>query len=154
MLKAWTRIYEWTKTWAAQYYPGWKSGVFFCLILSYLFLALSGFLFALFVSRGLFGFPLLLHVAIGGLFSICFSLTVVWRARDYSLDTSRTLFFKVIFWTFVASGLCLLVTALGSMLSFLSMEIQMSMIRVHRFFAFISLLCVTAFVYFSLNREE
>ena len=154
MLKVWTRIYEWTKTWAAQYYPGWKSWIFFCLIFSFLFLALSGFLFALFVPRGLYGLPLLLHVAVGGIFSLCFSITIVWRAQDYSLDAAQTLFLKIIFWTFVASGLCLLVTSLGSMLSFLSMQIQINMIKIHRFFAFVSLLCVFAFVYLSLNREK
>jgi len=154
MLKGWTRLYEWAKTWAEQFYPGWRSWVFFGLILSFLFLVLSGFLFALLVPRGLYGLPLLLHVAAGGIFAICLSMVVVWRARDYTLDVVQPIFLKVMFWTFVVSGLCLIVTSLSSMISFLSMPCQIGMIRWHRLFAFVSLASVFAFLYYSLDREK
>lgn len=156
MLKGWTRIrlYLWAKTWAEKFYPGWKSWVFFGLILSFVFLVLSGFLFAILIPRGLYGLPLLLHVAVGGIFAVCLSLAVVWRARDYTLEFNQPFLLKMMFWMFVVSGLCLIVTSLSSMLFFLSMQIQMGMIRWHRFFAFVSLACVSAFIYYSLNKEE
>jgi len=154
MLKGWTRLYLWAKSWGEKFYPGIKSWFFFGLILSFLFLAISGFLFALLVPRGLYGLPLLLHVAGGGIFAVCLSMVVVWRARDYSLDINQPLYLKIIFWTFVVSGLCLIITSLSSMLSFLSMQVQVGMIRWHRYFALVSLACVSAFIYYSLNREE
>ncbi|MFC2161823.1 hypothetical protein ACFLRX_09260, partial [Acidobacteriota bacterium] len=110
--------------------------------------------FALFIPRGLFGLPLLLHVAGGGIFAVCLSMAVVWRARYYTLDVNRPLFLKIMFWTFVISGLCLIVTSLSSMLSFLTMQIQVGMIRWHRFFALVSIACVSAFIYYSLYREK
>jgi len=154
MFKRWTRLYEWAKTWAGQYYPGWRSWIFFGLILSFMFLAISGFFFTLLVSRGLFGLPLLLHVAAGGIFAVCLSMVLVWRARDYTLDVVRPILLKVMFWTFVVSGLCLIITSLSSMVSFLSMHFQIGMIGWHRFSALVSLVSVSIFLYYSLNREE
>ncbi len=154
MLKGLTRSVEWAKTWAAQFYPGWRSWVFFGLILSFLFLVISGFLFALLIPRGLNGLPLLLHVAAGGIYAISLSMVVVWRARDYTLDVVLPILLKVMFWTFVVSGLGLIFTSLSSMISFISMTFQIGMIRWHRLFAFVSLVSVSAFLYYSLNREE
>ncbi len=154
MLKGWIRLYGWVKTWAVQFYPGWRSWVFFSLILSFLFLSISGFLFALIVPRGLYGLPLLLHVAAGGIFAICLSMVVVWRAREYTLDVVLPILLKVMFWTFVVSGLGLIFTSLSSMISFLSMTVQIGMIRWHRLFAFVSLASVSVFLYYSLDREE
>lgn len=147
-------MYLWAKAWADEHYPGWRRRVFFSLILSFLYLAFSGFFFALLIPRGLHGLPLLLHVAAGGIFAVCLSMVVTWRARDYTLDVEQPLLFKMIFWTFVVSGLGLTMTSLGSMISFLSMEFQIGMIRWHRFSGIVSLVCVSAFLYFSLNREE
>ena len=154
MLKGWTRLYEWTKTWAGQFYPGWRSWVFFGLILSFLFLAISGFLFFLLIPRGLYGLPLLLHVAAGGIFAVCLSMVVVWRARDYVLDVVQPILLKVMFWTFVVSGLCLIITSLSSMISFLSMQFQIGMIGWHRVSALVSLVSVSIFLQYSLHREK
>lgn len=154
MFKGWTRLYEWVKTWAGQFYPGWKSRVFFSLILSFLFLAISGFLFALLVRRGLYGLPLLLHVAAGGIFAICLSMVVVWRARDYTLDVVLPILLKVMFWAFVVTSLGLIVTSLSSMISFLSMPFQTAMIRWHRLFAVVSLASIFVFLYYSLDMEK
>ncbi len=153
MFKAWTRLYEWAKTWAGKFYPGWKSWIFFGLILSFLFLAISGFLFALLVRGGLYGLPLLLHVAIGGIYAICLSMVVVWRARDYKMDVLLPILLKVTFWAFVVTSLGLIVTSLSSMISFLSMPFQTAMIRWHRLFAFVSMVSVSFFLYYSLDRE-
>ena len=81
-------------------------------------------------------------------------MAVVWRARFYTLDVVQPILLKVMFWTFVVSGLCLIVTSLSSMISFLSMQFQIEMIRWHRLFAFVSLASVSAFLYYSLDREE
>ncbi len=154
MLKGLLRIYEGVRTWAERFYPGWKSWAFFSLILSFLFLALSGFFFFLFTRRGLFGLPLLLHVVVGGIFAVCLSMMVVWRARDYSMEAEQPVLLKALFWAFVVSGLCLIVTSLSSMISFLPMQFQIGMIKWHRFSAVMTLVSASIFFQYSLNREE
>ena len=42
-----------------------------CFYGSFLYLAASGFFFAIFIPRGLFGYPLVGHVMAGGLFAVC-----------------------------------------------------------------------------------
>ena len=154
MLKGWNRLYEWVQTWAGQFYPGWRRLVFFGLILSFLFLAVSGFPFFLLIPRGLHGLPLLLHVAAGGVFAVCLSMVVIWRAREYTLDVEQPILLKIMFWTFVVFGFCLIVTSLSSMISFLSMKFQIGLIGWHRFSALVSLVSASIFLYYSLNREQ
>jgi hypothetical protein len=155
----WERFSELAKKWAAQYYPGWWSWVFYGLLLSFIVLVFTGFGFALFVRRGLFGLPLLLHMVGGGVFAVCLSLVVIWRGRDYRSNLSRketttSFVLRVLFWVFVGSGLCLIITALGSMLSFFAMNTQSGMIDFHRYSGLVSLLSAIIFVHFSHDGKE
>ena len=66
----WKSLASWIGRWAKGHFSGWKVWGFYGLLLSFVFLALSGFGFALFCPRGLFGLPLLLHVIAGGIFAV------------------------------------------------------------------------------------
>lgn len=151
-------ILELAEEWAGKRYPGWRQWVFFGLILSYVFLAFTGFAFSIFSTRGLYGLLLLLHVVGGGIYAVSLSIMVVLRARDYSFATLRagipSLLPSFFFWIFILSGLSLIVTALNSMLPFFSFNTQLGIKEFHRYSALVSLLSAIAFVYFSLDGKE
>ena len=149
--------------WIKSYYPGWTKWIFLALAASLAYQAASGFLFAIFSPRGMFGIPLLAHVSLGGLFAVSLTLALIWRARAYRLDRqeaaavessalsvlknpSRSLIRKFLFWIFAAAGLCLMVTALGSMVPLFSFDAQKAMIVVHRYSALVTLLTALAFL--------
>jgi hypothetical protein len=149
--------------WIKNYYPGWTKWIFLTLAASFVYQAASGLLFAVFSPRGMFGVPLLLHVSLGGLFAVSLAFTLIWRARDYRLDRqeaaafesmacpvfknlSKSLVRKFLFWAFAAAGLCLMVTALGSMLPYFSFESQKAMIVVHRYCALVAFLASLNFL--------
>jgi len=114
----------------------------------------------------MYGFFLLLHVTVGGLFAVCLSLATILRAQHYRFDaenvkpgkdaqapggksTIPTLWQKISFWVFVASGLCLIVTALTLMLPYFTLNSLLDLFEVHRYSAVVSLLSAIAFTYFS-----
>lgn len=147
--------------WSDRDFSGWTKWFFHGLIMSSAFLILSGFFFALFIPRGLYGLSLLFHVMAGGVFAVCLSAVVVLRARHYPLEpgrpkkrAGRTLKTGILFWLGVASGLCLIVTALSSMLYFFPLTAQWGLIGVHRYGALVFLLSVIAFIYFSPDGKE
>ncbi len=150
------------KAWVRDYYPGWTQWIFIVLSASFLYLAASGFIFALFVPRGLFGLPLLAHVAGGGLFAFSLAGILMWRGRSYrpgqedeiSSDVLAYPLFKnpplalvrrAFFWTFAAFGLIQVLTALGSMLPIFTFETQVAMIVIHRYSALAILLAAILF---------
>ncbi|OGD19045.1 MAG: hypothetical protein A2W03_06495 [Candidatus Aminicenantes bacterium RBG_16_63_16] len=119
---------------------------------SFAYLAASGLVFAVFTTRGMFGIPLLLHVVAGGLFAACLAAFAILRAKDnvsgpesfvidrftlrkFPRSLPPELLRPVLFWVFVAAGLALAVTALGSMVRFFSFDAQAGMIDVHRYSA-------------------
>jgi hypothetical protein len=141
--------------------------IIICLGISFCFLAASGFLFPVLSSQRLYGFFLLLHVTVGGLFAVCLALATIMRARHYRLDAENISRDKnaqasggksnlqiswqtIFFWICVASGLCLIISALTLMLSYITVSSQLDMFEVHRYSALISLLSAMAFAYFSL----
>lgn len=143
--------------WIKNYYPGWTKWIFLALAASFVYQAASGLLFAVFSPRGMFGVPLLVHVSLGGLFAVSLAFALIWRARAYRLDRqeaeafeswacpffknlSKSLVRKFLFWVFAAAGLCLMVTALGSMVPLFSFNAQKTMIIVHRYCALVALL--------------
>jgi hypothetical protein len=143
-LKRLRTIYE---NWISLYYPGWTKWVFFCLIVSFCYLAASGFAFALLSSRGMYGVFLLLHVSAGGLFAMSLSVVLVLRAKDYVLDSiSKSDVQKTLFWIFVISGLLLILTALSSMLPWFTLSTQTVLSEVHRYSALFALLCAIIFI--------
>jgi hypothetical protein len=118
----------------------------------------------------IFGFFLLLHVVLGGLFSVCLCLAVVFRARYYVWDPEdfkgkkgslnlktrsgmRKLWQIIFFWVFVASGFALILTALSQMLPSFSLRAQFVLLEVHRYAALGLLLASIAFFYFSVIDE-
>jgi len=164
-LKTWDRALDYLINWARKNYPGWTAWVFFALVLSYIYLALSGLIFAWFVPRGLFGFPLLLHVAAGALFAISLTIILFLKARDYlpekvSLRAAaqknhqkggfwcpllkkslpRIYLEALAFWVFVVAGFLLATSTLGSMLPYFNYPAQIFFFHVHRWSALASVL--------------
>jgi hypothetical protein len=132
------------------------------LALSFLYLALSGLIFALIPGRSLFGVFLVLHVMLGGLFALCLTLLVLFRAGDFvftSPDDGTPLLqekvaWKAMFWIFSAAGAALTATALMPMLPLLSHTGQLLAVSIHRFSALAALLSFITFVYFGIQSQE
>ncbi|TEU03210.1 MAG: hypothetical protein E3J22_09000 [Candidatus Aminicenantes bacterium] len=165
-IKGWKERYN---QWIILRHPARERWVILCLGISYCLLAASGFLFALLSSQRLFGSFLLLHFTMGGLFAVCLPLATILRARHYRLDADEPAQGKdtpasggkaalpwspIFFWVFVASGLCLIVTALTLMLPYFSLIIQLDFFEVHRYSALVSLLSAIAFAYFSRVNDK
>lgn len=145
--------------------------VFVGLSTSFIYLAASGFAFAVFGTRGLFGIPLLLHVVAGGVFAISLAADVIIRAKEYSslIDVftskgrpmgyliglfSRPLRQSLLYWVFVIAGLVLVSTALLSMLSYFSFRTQVALVATHRWSALAAALSAMAFFDSVLPRKE
>ncbi len=163
-LSRWDKSLNYFISWGQKNYKGWTVWIFYALALSYLYLSLSGIFFAWFVSRGLFGFPLLLHVACGGLFAISLMAVLFLRARIYlplsgdegskkmsgegggfyCLALNRYLpriyFQAASFWLFVLAGFFLILSTLGSMLPYFNFPAQILFFNLHRWSAVISIL--------------
>ncbi len=153
-------------SWFISRYPANQRWIYIGLALSYGFLILSGFLFV-FLRVRMFGLFLLLHVVLGGLFSVCLCLAVVLRARFYTWNVEdfapanlktkagkRKIWQIVLFWVFVASGFVLVVTALFQMLPQFSLRAQLVILDVHRYAALEILLAGIAFYYFTAVDED
>lgn len=146
-------------------YPAAEKWSIILLSLSFVLLAASGFIHALFTAQSLYGYPLLLHVILGGVFSVCLSIVVVLQAPFYSFhkeaessnySASRgkvrrhvTVAQKMLFWLFVIPGLLLALTALSLMLPVFSLTAQLVVIDIHRYSALSTLLSAIAFTYFA-----
>ncbi|MGB9894138.1 MAG: hypothetical protein ACPLRA_06955 [Candidatus Saccharicenans sp.] len=161
-LECWDKSLDYVIAWGRKNFKGWTVWVFYALGLSYIYLALSGFLFAWFIPRGLFGFPLLLHVAAGALFAVSLTFILFLKGRDYFLEEnlassqgeSQRLFYcpgvgksfpKIYlqiaaFWCFILAGFFLIASTLGSMLPFFNYPAQIFFFNVHRWSALVSVL--------------
>lgn len=152
---------------------GWMVWILYGLYGSSVYLILSGFLYALFVPRGIHGLPLLLHVVAGGVFAVCLPAAVYVKAKDHALCSilvshkdgppggqsdldvdGSFLRISILFWLIAVSGLFLIVTALASMFRLFSLSTQIVLIAVHRYSALVGLLSSLAFVHFSLEGRE
>ncbi|MDD8026124.1 MAG: cytochrome b/b6 domain-containing protein [Acidobacteriota bacterium] len=158
------RLWKWFMDWTSRYYPGWMKWVFAVMILCFLYLAASGFFFGVFIPRGMFGFPLVLHVSLGGVFAFCLAFAVFWRARDYAFDKkeneadaserfacpicknpSKMLVAKILFWTNALAGLVIILSALFSMLPIFPAATQSPLLELHRYAALVSALAMIVF---------
>ncbi len=163
-LSRWDKSLDYFISWGQKSYRGWTVWIFYALALSYLYLSLSGLFFAWFISRGLFGFPLLLHVACGGLFAVSLMAVLFLRARVYlplsggkspkemsgegggfyCLALNRYLpriyFQAASFWLFVLAGFFLILSTLGSMLPYFNFPAQILFFNLHRWSAVVSIL--------------
>lgn len=119
---------------------------------SFLCLAVSGFFFALFVPRGLYGYPLLGHVVAGGLFAVTLTALVLFKGRDFiSVPKPALLSLTLLdprkmgitaarvrlwsFWLFAAAGSLLILSALLPMLPLLRTAGQNLLFELHRYSA-------------------
>jgi len=149
--------------------PGLEKGLYISLYASFLYLGASGFFFALFVPRGLYGFPLVGHVMAGGLFAVSLAVLVLFKGRDFIsmpkpallspalLDPRRmgitAARIKVAaFWLFAAAGFLLTVTALLPMLPLLRTPGQRLLFELHRYSALLS--AAAAMVFSGLELFE
>ena len=160
--RAWTFM----KTWLALNYAGWRQWVFWALAASFGFCVATGFAFALFTTRGMYGLPLLAHVMAGGLFAVSLAAALLLRARAYRPDADpgpetcdfcpimktlpRKLILTVLFWIFAAAGLCLIITALASMLPYFYFRAQFPLLDLHRYGALAALLAAAALFDFGI----
>ena len=164
------------RAWAAYLkgLPLWRQPVLekwllICFYGSFLYLAASGFFFGLFVHWGLFGFPLVGHVACGGLFAVCLTVIVLFKGRDFvavpkpaglSLDlldprkmglTAARVKLRA-FWVFAAAGCLLTVSALVPMLPWFATPGQKLLFELHRYSAVTS--AAAALVFAGLELFE
>jgi hypothetical protein len=166
---------QWLRATFAYFYtansPAMLKWVFIGVSASFIYLAASGFAFALFSPRGLFGIPLLFHVVAGGVFAVSLAAHVIVRAKEYSslIEVftagrqpmgyllglfSRPLRQSVLYWAFVLSGLALISTALFSMLPYFSFRTQVGLVGTHRWGALAAALAAIAFLDSVLPRKE
>jgi hypothetical protein len=140
---------------------------------SFLYLAASGFFFAIFIRRGLYGFPLVLHVVAGALFAVCLTLAAFLRARRFTfnpgplslpgdLDIVRRFkipwgaqdWAKVFFWLFLVAGFSLAASALLPMLPWFPYQGQVILFGWHRWSALVLLVAAIAFADLELFRPR
>ena len=151
------------RAWIKDHYPGPLKWIFIAFGASLAYLVATGFFFALFIGRGMFGLPLLGHVMLGGLFAASLALVLILRGRAYRPDKDDAVVFesfprpvfknlsgtrlrKFLFWIFAAFGLVQVATALGSMLPLFTFETQQALVTIHRYSALALLLTAIAFL--------
>jgi len=161
--KAW---WEYVKALSLWRLPVLEKWLFVCFYGSFAYLAASGFFFAIFVPRGLFGYPLVAHVMAGGLFAACLAVIVLIKGRNFiSIPEPVNLSLALLdprkmgitaarvklaaFWLFVAAGFLLTLSALLPMLPLLRTAGQNFMFEFHRYSALVS--AVAAAVYIDLE---
>ncbi len=133
------------------------------LYASFLYLAASGFVFGIFVPRGLFGFPLVGHVMAGGLFAVSLTILVVFKGRHFiAVPKPASLSLALLdprkmgitaarvklwaFWLFVFAGFLLTLSALLPMLPLLRTAGQEFMFEFHRYSAVLSAVAAAVFL--------
>jgi hypothetical protein len=151
--------------------PDLEKWLLICFYGSFAYLAASGFFFAVFIPRGLYGYPLIAHVTAGGLFAACLTVIVLFKGRNYIsvpevMTLSPTLLdprkmgitaarVKVAaFWTFVLAGFLLTLSALLPMLPLLRTAGQKFMFEFHRYSALASLLAAMVFAGLELHGSR
>lgn len=161
----------WLRGQKAWRMPPVERAIFIILYASFLLLAGTGLFFAVFVPRGLYGFPLLAHVAAGGLFATSLAVIVLLKGKDYLITTARfavephaldprnwgvtvPVLLRILFWLFVLSGFTVTVSAVLPMLPLLHTPGQQLMLDVHRYGALASALTALLFADLSLLKPK
>jgi len=154
----------WIQSFRLWRLPAMEKWLLIGLYGSFLYLAASGFFFALLIGRGLYGFPLVLHVFAGAIFAVCLTLAAFLKARRYTFNSGPLVlpadlkglaeipklmgareWAKWLFWLFVLAGFSLTVSALLPMLPWFPTEGQVILFGWHRWSALVSLLAGIAF---------
>jgi hypothetical protein len=158
--KAWWQYIKTLPLWRLPILEKWLYIGFYG---SFAYLAASGFFFAIFVPRGLYGFPLVGHVMAGGLFAACLALIVIFKGRNFiSVPKPVNLSLALLdprkmgitaarvklaaFWLFALTGFLLALTALLPMMPLLRTAGQKFMFEFHRYGALASLMAALVFV--------
>jgi hypothetical protein len=123
------------------------------LVLSFLYLFLSGFFFSLFSLRRMFGIPLLFHIVLGGLFAVFLCVCLFLYAKKFSFSLSFS-FENVLFWVFMLSGLFLSGTSLCMMLPLFTYRTQLFLFELHRYSALTAILSAVLFLYTAFSKNE
>ena len=139
------------RLWLRERFPGWKGWVFLCSAASFAYQAGSGFGYAVFSPRRIFGFPLFLHVLAGGVFAVTLAIVLFLKAKDFRLDKHgepilRKMLRPGLFWFFVAAGLAVSATALFSMWPSFTFREQGSLLHFHRYSALAAFLSAAAYL--------
>jgi hypothetical protein len=138
---------------------------------SFLYLAASGFFFAIFIPRGLFGYPLVVHVMTGGLFAVCLTIVVLFKGRHFiSVPNPASLSLALLdirkmgitpsrvrlwaFWLFAGAGFLLTLSALVPMLPLLPTGGQRFVFEFHRYSALVSAAAAIVFAGLELFAAE
>jgi hypothetical protein len=158
--KAW---WDYVKTLSLWRLPDLEKWLFIGFYGSFAYLAASGFFFAIFVPRGLYGFPLVGHVMAGGLFAACLAVIVIFKGRNFisvpkpvnlslafldprKMGITAARVKLAAFWLFVLAGFLLALSALLPMLPLLRTAGQKLMFELHRYTALASALAATVYV--------
>jgi hypothetical protein len=166
--KAW---WDYVKALSLWRLPDLEKWLFVGFYGSFAYLAASGFFFAVFVPRGLYGFPLVGHVMAGGLFAACLAVIVIFKGRNFiSVPAPVNLSLALLdprkmgitaarvklaaFWLFVLAGFLLAITALLPMMPLLRTAGQKFMFEFHRYSALASLLAAMVFVGLELFESD
>jgi len=154
----------WIKSFGVWRFSLFEKWLLIGLYGSFLYLAASGFFFAVFIPRGLYGFPLVLHVFAGAIFAVCLTMIAFLKARRYSISPAaislpadirsvRTMkirfrapdLAKGLFWLFLAAGVSLAASALLPMLPWFHYQGQVILFDWHRWSALVSLVAAMGF---------
>ena len=140
---------SWFEDWTKRHYPGLRKWAFALYGLTVLYLAASGFFFAIFIPRGMYGFPLVGHVSLGAVFALGLAYVLFERGRDYRIESggsSAALVNSLLFWGMGFLGLVQILTALLSLLPLLYAQAQGPLIEIHRYSGLGFLLSAIAFI--------
>ncbi len=165
---AWLAWLRGQKVWRM---PPVERGVFIVFYASFLTLAGTGLFFAVFIPRGLYGFPLLAHVTAGGLFAVSLAVIVLLRGKDYLITTARfgvetqaldprnwgvtvPVLLRILFWLVVLGGFTVTVSAVVPMLPLLHTPGQKLMLETHRYGALASAAAAILFADLSLLKPK
>ena len=144
-------------------YPVKQRWIFVCLAVSFMYLVLSGFIFALFFPGRIRGVPLMLHMIAGGVFGIALCTAAVLRARYHHFrgknkPSNQSEFdqflVRISFWIFILSGFLLIISALSMMTPYFSLADQFQLFGLHRYSALAALLAAIAFIYFTPDDKR
>jgi hypothetical protein len=131
------------------------------LSICFLYLFASGFYFSLLSLHRMFGIPLILHITMGGLFAIFFSLALIFYSRyfctfKHKKDAPKlTLKSKnILFWLFTASTFSLITTSLCMMVPIFVYQAQVVLFDIHRYSALVSVLTSLLFLYIAFTKNE
>ena len=158
--KAWWQYVKALPLWRLPVLEKW---LFVGLYGSFAYLAASGFFFAIFIPRGLYGFPLVGHVMAGGLFAACLAVIVLLKGRNFisvpkpvslspalldprKMGITAARVKLAAFWLFALTGFLLALTALLPMMPLLRTSGQKFMLEFHRYCALAAAIATAVYI--------